>query len=68
MRKFKSSSKSNSSRSSKKINKDIFLQKTLKDEFGNKNTVILKWGDGKGNFLKQEIKNSGDWNRNNIRF
>ena len=44
---------------SKKVDK-IFLQKTIKDDFGNKNTVILKWGDGQGNFLKQEIKNNGN--------
>lgn len=55
---FKSSKKQRNSKEEKKVNK-TFFQKTVKDEFGNKNTVILKWGDGKGEFLKQEIK-SGD--------
>ena len=59
MRRFKQTSKSSSRNTSKKVDK-IFLQKTIKDDFGNKNTVILKWGDGQGNFLKQEIKNNGN--------
>ena len=53
---FKSSKKQKSSKEEKKVNK-TFFQKTVRDDFGNKNTVILQWGDGKGEFLKQEIKN-----------
>ena len=55
MRKFKSSSKNNSSRKKYTIRKDnVIFEKILKDEAGNKN-IIRIINDKNAPFLKQEI-------------
>lgn len=56
MKRTKTSTKNKTNKQVKKVNK-TFFEKTIQDDFGNKNTVILKWGNGTGEFLKQEIKN-----------
>ena len=56
MKRTKSSTKKKTNKEVKNVN-NTFFEKTVRDDFGNKNTVILQWGDGKGEFLKQEIKN-----------
>ena len=63
MRKFKSSSKNNSSKKKYTIrndkNSNIIFESILKDEEGNKNIFrIIK--DKSAPFLRQEIKNN-DW-------
>lgn len=56
MKRIKSSKKNKTNKQVKSVDK-TFFKKTIQDDFGNKNTVILKWGNGHGEFLKQEIKN-----------
>ena len=39
---------------------DILLEKLLEDEMGNRNIARIKWGDGTGPLIKQEIRYIGN--------